>query len=211
MRYAGAAVVRFTRGSQWVGKIPIKKRQCDGGNKVRTSMRVYAAVFVLSMMVSIGASAEPSRIDKSIYGFYLGESKESLLQRAKNEGIAYNRESNMSKQLFPDCYVFNSSLDKSKQVKFAVASFYKDHVGQVNVYLIDNSKRQFMQAAQGLEQSWNSFSGFSEQSFGPMYIITLPKVLVTLVDAEGQTYISYVHREMLRTFNEERNSGSRDH
>jgi hypothetical protein len=163
------------------------------------------------MIASIGAAAEPSKINKSIYGFYLGESKESLLQRAKKEGIAYDRKGNMSKQLFPDGYLFDSSLDGSKQVKFAVVSFYKDHVGQLNIHFIDNSEKQFMQAAQSLEQSWNSFSGFSEQTFGPMYIITLPEVLITLVDAKDQTYIAYVHREMLRTYNEEKNGGSRDH
>jgi len=174
-------------------------------------MRVYAAVFVFFMIAAIGAAAKPSKIDKSIYGFYLGESKESLLQRANKEGIAYNRKGNISKQLFPDGYIFDGSLNKSEHVKSAVVSFYKDHVGQVNIQLIDNSKRQFMQAAQSLEQSWNSFSGFSEQTFGPMYIITLPEVLITLVDAKDQTYIAYVHREMLRTYNEEKSGGSRDH
>jgi len=163
------------------------------------------------MIASRGSAAEPSKIDKSIHGFYLGESKESLLQRAKKEGIAYNRKSNMSKQLFPDSYIFDSSLDKSKQVKFAVVSFYEDHAGQVNIHLRDNSQKQFMQAAQSLEQSWNSFSGFSEQTFGPMYIITLPKVLITLVDVENQTYISYVHRGMLGMFNDEKESAPRDH
>lgn len=178
---------------------------------MRTLMRVSAAVFVLIIIASIGEAAERSKIEKSIYGFYLGESKESLLQRAKTEGIAYHPKGNMPKQLFPDGYILDSALDKSKQVKFAVVSFYKDQLGQVNIHLNDNSERQFMQAAQSLEQSWNSFSGFSEQTFGPMYIITLPKVLITLVDSKDGTYISYVHRKMLSTFNEERKNGSRDH
>ena len=211
MRYAGAAVLPLNESGTCIDSCRQRKHLRDGGNRMKALMRVSAAIFALTMIASIGAAAEPPKIDKSIYGFYLGESKESLLQRAKNEGIAYDRKGNMSKQLFPDGYLFDSSLDGSKQVKFAVVSFYKDQVGQVNIYLNDNSERQFMEAAQSLEHSWNSFSGFSEQSFGPMYIITLPKVLITLVDSKDETYISYVHREMLRTFNEEKSSGSRDH
>ena len=174
---------------------------------MRALTGVFAVAFVLSLLASV-AAAESSKIDKSINGFYLGESKESLLQRAKKEGITPDHKGAMSKQLFPDSYVFDSSLDKSKQVKFAVVSFYRDRVGQVNIHLVGHSKSQYLQAAQSLEQSWNSLSGFSEQSFGPMYIITLPKVLITLVDDKDQTYISYVHRGMLRTYNDEK-AGSR--
>ena len=166
--------------------------------------RVYAVVFVLLMIASIGASAEPRKIDKSNYGFYLGESKQSLIQRAKHEGIAYSQKGKLSDQLFPDSYLFNSSLDKSKQVEHALVSFYKDHVGQVSIYLDVNSEKQFMQAAQVLEQSWSSFSGYSDQTFGPSYIITLPEVLITLVRAKPQTYIAYIHRGLMRTMNEER-------
>jgi len=174
---------------------------------VKVLVRVYAVVFVLSMIVSIGATAEPSKINKSIYGFYLGESKQSLLQRAKREGIAYNPKGKISSELFPDSYIFNRSLDKSKLVEYALVSFYKDYVGQVSIHLVDNSEKQFMQAAQGLDQSWNSFPGYSGQAFGPMYIITVPEVLITLVKAKAktQTYISYVHRGMMRTMNEEKN------
>lgn len=178
---------------------------------MRASIRVYAAVFVFCMIASMAGAAEPAKINKSINGFYLGESKESLLQRAAKEGIAYSRKDNVPKQLFPDSYVFNGSLDKSEQVKFAVVSFYKDRVGQVNIYLIDISERQYMEAAQSLQQSYNSFSGYGEQTFGPMYIITLPDVLITMVDDKDQTYVAYVHRGMLRTYNEERNGGSAGH
>jgi hypothetical protein len=171
---------------------------------VRAMVRVYAMVFVFFMIASIGATAEPSRINKSIYGFYLGESKQSLLQRAKKEGITYKVKGKIPSQIFPESFLFDGSLKESKLVKYAVVSFYKDHVGQVDIHLIDNSEKQFMQAAQGLEQSWNSFHGYSGQAFGPMYIITIPEVLITLVKAKGQTHIAYVHRGMLGTFNEEK-------
>jgi hypothetical protein len=173
---------------------------------VKALIRVYAVAFLFFMIASIGAAAEPVKINKSIYGFYLGESKQSLIQRAKQEGIAYSPKGKLSAQLFPESYMFKSSLNKSKQVEFAVVSFYRDYVGQVDIHLVDNSEKQFMQAAQGLDQSWNSFPGYSGQAFGPMYIITVPEVLITLVKAKAktQTYISYVHRGMLRMFNEER-------
>jgi len=188
--------------------MPVRRRQSNGGNNVRVFTRVFAAVLALSVAASAAALAEPAKIDKSIYGFYLGESEESLIQRAKKEGIAHKRVEAMPKQLFPEILVFDGSLDRSKQVKSAVVSLYKGRVGQVSVYLVEHSRGEFLQAAQSLEQSWNSFSGFSDQSFGPMYIITLPNVLITLVDGEGETYISYVHRAMLGAYNEEK-AGSR--
>jgi hypothetical protein len=165
---------------------------------------MYAMVFVICMMASIGATAAPSKINKSIYGFYLGESKQSLIQRARKEGIAYSLKGKMSDQLFPESYVFKSSLDKSEQVEYALVSFYKDYVGQVSIYLDVNSDKQFLQAAQVLDQSWNSFPGYSGQAFGPSYIITIPEVLITMVKAKPQTYIAYIHRGMMRTMNEER-------
>ncbi|MCX5752106.1 MAG: hypothetical protein NTW97_00510 [Candidatus Krumholzibacteria bacterium] len=176
----------------------------DGGSEVRALLRVYAAALVISMIASIGATAEPSRINKSIYGFYLGESKPSLIQRARQEGIAYSQKGKLPDQLFPDSYLFKGSLDKSKLVEYVIVSFYRDYVGQVDIHLTDNSDRQFMQAAQVLDQSWNSFPGYSGQSFGPMYIITVPEVLITLVKAKTGTHIAYVHRGLMRTHNEER-------
>lgn len=156
------------------------------------------------MMASIGAAAEPAKISNSIYGFYLGESKQAVIQRAKAEGIVYTPKGKIASEIFPESYVFEGSLNKSGQVKYAIVSFYKDYVGQVNIYLVDSSEKQYMQAAQGLEQSWNSFAGFSDQTFGPSYIITLPDVLITLVKAKDDTHIAYIHRGMMRTFNEER-------
>ena len=176
---------------------------------MRAFTRAFAVVLVLTVTASAAALAERSKIDVSIYGFYLGESRESLVERAAKQGIACRRAEAMPKQLFPEIYVFDSSLDKSRQVMSAVVSLYKDRVGQVNVYLVDHSRSQYLQAAQSLEQSWNSFSGFSEQNFGPMYIITLPNVLITLVDDGGEMYISYVHRSMLGAYNEEK-AGSRN-
>jgi len=149
-------------------------------------------------------AAEPSRINKPIYGFYLGESKQSLIQRATKEGIAYKVKGKIPSQIFPESYVFFGSLNKSKIVECAVVSFDKDYVGQVDIQFADCSEKQFLQAAQGLEQSWNSFPGYSGQAFGPMYVVTLPDVLITLVKAKPKTYIAHIHRGMMRTFNEER-------
>jgi hypothetical protein len=171
---------------------------------MRNSIRICAAVFVLCMIASIGASAEQYKINKPIYGFYLGESKQSLMQRAHQEGIAYNLKGDVSGQMFPESYLFDSSLDKSEQVEYAVVSFYRDNVGQVTVYLVDKPENRFLQAAQVLDQSWNSMPGYSGQTFGPAYIITLPEVLVTLVEAKTETHISYVHRGLMRKQGEER-------
>ena len=171
---------------------------------MRTLVRVYAGVFLFLMIASIGATAEQRKINKLIYGFYLGESKQSLIQRAKQEGITYSLKGKLPDQLFPESYIFNSSLDKSESVEYALVSFYKDYVGQVSIYLNVNSEKQFLQAAQVLDQSWNSFPGYSGQTFGPSYIITIPEVLITLTQAKPQTYIAYIHRGMMRTMNEER-------
>ena len=181
-----------------------RKRPRNGGNKVRVLARVFAAVFVLMMIASVVASAEQYKINKPIYGFYLGESKQSLMQRASQEGITYSLKGNLPGQMFPESYAFNSSLNKSEQVEYAVASFYKDYVGQVTVYLVDKPENRFLQAAQVLDQSWNSMPGYSGQTFGPAYIITLPEVLVTLVEAKTETHITYIHRGLMRKQGEER-------
>lgn len=171
---------------------------------MRALVRVYAAVFVFSMLASIAATAEPSKINKSIYGFYLGESKQSLFQRAEKEKIAYTVKGKMSSQIFPDNYIFNSSLNKSEQVEYAVISFYKDYVGQVTIYLVDKPENKFLQAAQVLDQNWNSMPGYSGQTFGPSYVITLPEVLVTLVEGKTETHIAYIHRGLMRKQGEEK-------
>ncbi len=171
---------------------------------MRSSIRICAAVFILSTIASMATAAEPSRINKQIYGFYLGESKQSLMQRAHQEGIGCSLKNGVPGQMFPDCYKFESSMNKSEQVEYAVVSFYKDYVGQVTVYLVDKPENRFLQAAQVLDQSWNSMPGYSGQTFGPAYIITLPDVLVTLVEAKTETHITYVHRGLMRKQGEER-------
>jgi hypothetical protein len=173
---------------------------------MRASIKVCATVFVLLMIASIGASAAPSRIDKSIYGFYLGESKQSLLQRAKTEGVAYSPKGKVQSELFPESYMFASSMNKSNQVEYALVSFYRDYVGEVTVYLVDKPENQFLRAAQSLDQGWNAMPGYSGQTFGPMYIITVPEVLVTLVEDKSDRHISYVHRGIMRKQGEERNN-----
>jgi hypothetical protein len=171
---------------------------------MRASAGVFAAVFVIVMMASIGATAEQHKISRPIYGFYLGESKQSLIQRAEQAGIAYSRKGKLPDQLFPESYRFSSAMDKSEKVQYAIVSFYKDYVGEVTVYLVDKPENRFLQAAQALDQSWNSMPGYSGQTFGPTYIITLPEVLVTLVEAKTETHIVYIHRGIMRMQGEER-------
>ncbi len=100
--------------------------------------------------------------------------------------------------------MFDRSLNKSEQVEYAMVSFYGDYVGQVTVYLVDKPENRFLQAAQVLDQSWNAMPGYSGQTFGPAYIITLPEVLVTLVEAKTETHITYVHRGLMRKQGEEK-------
>ncbi len=176
---------------------------------MRSPIRLFALVFVAVMLASLGSAAAPSKIGKSIYGYYLGESRQALLERAKAEGVVYEAKGKIQSQLFPESYVFKGSLDKSDKVDHVIVSFYKDHVGQLDVYLVDNSEQQYTQAAHGLSQSWNSFEGFSGQTFGPSYIVTLPEVLITLVKGKDQTHISYIHRGLMRTFNDDRNAAKK--
>jgi hypothetical protein len=163
-----------------------------------------ALLLALVIFASLGASAAPSKISKSINGFYLGESKQALLERAKAEGVAYEAKGKIQSQLFPESYVFKGALDRSDNVDHVVVSFYRDNVGQLDVYFSENSEQQYTQAAHGLYQSWNSFEGFNGQTFGPSYIVTLPDVLITLVKAKDGTHVSYIHRQLMRSFNDER-------
>jgi hypothetical protein len=172
---------------------------------MRSLLRLFALVFVLVMLASLAAAAAPSKISKSINGFYLGESKQALMERAKAQGVASEAKGKIKSQLFPESYVFKGALDKSDNVDHVIVSFYKDHVGQLDVYFVENSEQQYTQAAHGLFQSWNSFEGFNGQTFGPSYIVTLPEVLITLVKAKDGTHVSYIHRELMRSFNDERN------
>ena len=158
------------------------------------------------MIASAGVTAEKYKLNKPIYGFYLGESKQSLIQRAQKEGIACEAKGKIPDQMFPESYIFESSMNKSDLVKHVIVSFYKDHVGQVDIHLNDNSDKQFMQAAHGLDESWNSCPGYSGQTFGPMFIITIPEALITLVKAKDQTYIACIHRGLMGMFNDQKRS-----
>lgn len=176
---------------------------------MRSLTRLFAFVFVLGMLASFGAGAAPSKINKSINGFYLGESKQELLERAKAEGVAYEAKGKIQSQLFPESYVFKGALDESDKVDHVVVSFYKNNVGQLDVYFAEDSEQQYTLAAHGLYQSWNSFEGFSGQTFGPSYIVTLPEVLITLVRAKDGTHVSYIHRQLMRSFNDDRNAAKK--
>jgi hypothetical protein len=182
----------------------------DGGNAVKATVTLLALMFVVSLIASVAAAADASKVNTSIYGFYLGESKASLLQRAQKEGIPFTPKGKIASQIFPESYMFDAAMNKSQDVKYVVVSFHRNLVGQLDVYLADNSEQKYMQASQGLDQSWNSVAGFSAQDFGPMHIVTLPDVLITLVTGKGETHISYVHRGIMRMYGEDRDKGSRE-
>jgi hypothetical protein len=106
------------------------------------------------MVVPLSAAAQQYKIDKPIFGFYLGESKESLLERAKQQGAEFRKEKT-KEMLFPDdAYVLDGSLDESPLCKRAAICFFDGYVVQIDVELTECTFSEWQQIADGITRTW---------------------------------------------------------
>jgi hypothetical protein len=173
----------------------------EGGLTVKSILGRSIVLIALLVIVPLSAMAQQYKIDKPIFGFYLGESKQSLLQRAKQEGITYTAKGKISGQTFPDGYIFDSSMNKSNLVKFVVLSFCNDYLGQINIYFNDLSNERFVQMAQVLGESWSIAPTFSEETYGSSYVFEHPDLAINLIHFNSapfgyQTCVVYLHSRL---------------
>ncbi len=103
MGYALADVARYSKERSDVAVSVDREdwQSAYGGNQVRALIKVFAIMFVLSMLASIGAAAEQYKINKSIYGFYLGESKQVFASTRKNGRSHFQPEGQDTQRTIP--------------------------------------------------------------------------------------------------------------
>jgi hypothetical protein len=174
---------------------PISNRQfLEGGLAMKSLLRTSIVLATLLLIVPLNAMAEQYKIDRPIFGFYLGESKQSLLQRATQAGITYDKKE-ITGNLFPSGYFFHGSLNKSKLVSHSMVFIYNDYVAQIDIYLNDSSKQQFLQVAQVIGESWNIAPTFSEEDYGSSYIFVGSQLGINLTcySNASVTRIQYLH------------------
>lgn len=178
---------------------------------MKSILRTSVVLIALLVIIPLSATAQQYKIDKPIFGFYLGESKQSLFQRAKGQGIAYSKGSGKIGELFSDGYIFNGSLNESKLVEYALISFSHDYVAQIGIYFkkdSQNPQNQFEQAAKVLGKSWNATPVYSTEAGFPMYTVMLPEAVISIMrpnGADSQTVIAYIHVGLWNRAKEEEN------
>ncbi len=166
---------------------------------MRTTFAHAALIFALLAAVPPSAHAQRYKIDKPVFGFYLGESKQSLLQRAKDQGVSVRKEKT-KEMLFPDDgYVLDGSLDSSQFCKRAAICFFSGYVVQIDVELTECTFADWQRIADGIAESWGVEPDTQRLSQGHSRTFTSQDALIVMGapdTSKSRAMVVYVHRKL---------------
>jgi len=179
---------------------PVSEYQfSEEGLSVKSILGECALVLALLSIVPANAAAQPHLINRPIFGFYLGESKQSLLLRAKEEGVNVRKEKT-NKMLFPDdAYVLDGALDKSQLCKSAAICFFSGYVVQIDVELTECSFEQWQQVADEIGKDWGVVPDTQKLQKGRSCTFTSRDALIVMGTpsaSNSPAMVVYVHRRL---------------
>jgi hypothetical protein len=97
-------------------------------------------IFILLIPVSVYAEVFPT-IDRNIFGFYLGESIDSLKKRSDHKKSLENRSVNRD---FPgSILLFMGALNSNEAVLKTTVLYYNSQIYKITIYFVDSSKRNY--------------------------------------------------------------------
>jgi hypothetical protein len=179
---------------------PVSKHQrVEKGPSVISMSRRCVSVLAFLMIVPLSAQAQQYKIDKPIFGFYLGESKESLLGRAERQGVEFRKEKT-KEMLFPDDgYVLDGSLDNSQSCKRAAICFFSGYVVQIDIELTECTFSQWQQMADDITRSWGVVPDTQRLPKVHSSTFTCRDALIVMAspnESTSPTMVLYVHRQL---------------
>ena len=112
---------------------------------------LLAALAALSVSCEKGGTSEGLRLDESVYGFVLGESKRGLFERAKTE-LSWQRMEGRKWDYRGELYYFPKPLDRSQGIDYIRLSFLDGVLFEVVAYYKDTSRTKLEVLRRELEE-----------------------------------------------------------
>ena len=163
---------------------------------------LLAALATLSVSCEKKETSKSLRLDESVYGFVLGESKEELFERAKTE-LSWQKMEGRKWDYRGELYYFPKPLDRSQGVDYVRLSFLDGVLFEVVAYYKDTSRTKLEVLRRELEER---FSGRMKAPDGTVetaaktYRLPGPGMSVTLRRITKhdciELYVQYMHNEM---------------
>jgi len=161
---------------------------------------------VLALLSPSCAKKEPVRESEkqaeSLYGFYLGESKAELFDRAKGK-VSWSRLPGNKWDYRGELFRFSGPLDDTEGIAFLRLAFFEDRLFEVIAYYADTSRTMLHKLKREIEGKYGGTmvapDGTVEMTY-KTYRLSTPEKTITLRRITKHTgielYIQYMHVEL---------------
>ena len=166
-------------------------------------------MIVITIMTALAVSCskkEPApntgKQAESLFGFYLGESREELFDRAKGT-VSWSRLPGNKWDYRGDIYKFSGPLDGTEGIAFLRLAFFEDRLFELIVYYADTSRRMLDNLKSEIEERYGGTmtapDGTEEMAY-KTYRLSTPEKTITLRRITKHTgielYVQYMHGEL---------------
>lgn len=149
-----------------------------------------------------GPARDTGKLAEPLFGFYLGESRDDLFDRAKGTA-SWSRLPGNKWDYRGDIYKFSGALDGTDGIAFLRLAFFEDRLFEIIVYYSDTSRRMLDNLKRDLEERYGGTmtapDGTVEMAY-KTYRLSTPEKTITLRRITKHTgielYVQYMHSEL---------------
>lgn len=113
-------------------------------------MRLFSFFVVATVMTSSLYADEMSRIEKEIFGCYLGESKKELLDRINNHKLDYELDTEGDESIY-----FYSYFNKEDDILNQMVTLIRGHVDYISIEFKNPSDKHLHEIVKNIQNTWN--------------------------------------------------------
>ena len=166
---------------------------------------VLACVLFIASCAGDGKEDDEAlKLEDAVYGFYLGEPKEELFERARNLAT-WERVETEKRHYRGELYNISRTLNRTRGVDHVRLTFLDDHLMELIVYFRDTNIQHLNRLREEFEQRYDARakapSGTVETVY-KTYRIPTPGMSITIrritKQAGTELYVQFMHEELHR-------------
>ncbi len=172
----------------------------------RILARLTAVIFLLASASCSGTGdgGEDLKLDDELYGFFLGERKSDIFERARNR-VEWKQIPNPRRECRGDLYILPGTLDGSPDVEKVRLAFLDGYLTEIIVYFKDTGVSRLERLKKELERRYGARATFPDgtvETAYKTYRIPGPGMSVTVrritKKPTTELYVQYLHDELHR-------------
>jgi hypothetical protein len=192
--------INMNSGSQW----SVLRKRFARAHRCISYIWIFLVIFAA---VSVSCSKkepaqEGAKQAESLFGFYLGESREELFDRAEGT-VSWSRLPGNKWDYRGDIFKFSGPLDGTEGIAFLRLAFFEDRLFEIIVYYSDTSRTMLHKLRREIEEHYGGTmtapDGTVEMAY-KTYRLSTPEKTITLRRITKHTgielYVQYMHSEL---------------